>query len=178
MSRPKLKKYLNTLPQEHLVQIILDLYDARKDAREYLEFFMNPDPQAALEKSKKEIYRNYFTPQGRPRAKMSVKAGNDIIADFVSLDTPPELVSDLMIYHVEVLLSRLVLRGIVRETAWTSALNVFRKGIEYICAHSMRPILERRIEKIIDYTCHAPSYLHMNERMNDILNEFNYYESE
>ena len=178
MSKAKLKKYLQTLPQEHLVQVILDLYDARKEAKEYLEFFMDPDPKTALEKAKKEIYRNYFSPQGKPRAKMSVKTGNDIVNNFIKLDIPSEQVSDLMLYHVEVLLSRLVIRHIVRETAWTSAINVFRKAAESITTHNLRHLYERRIEKILDYTGYAPSYLRIGERMENELSELNYYDAE
>lgn len=178
MSKAKLKKYLQSLPQEHLVQVILDLYDARKEAKEYLEFFMDPDPKIALEKAKKDIYRNYFTPQGKPRAKMSVKTGNDIVNDFIKLDIPSEQVSDLMVYHVEVVLSRLVVRHIVRETAWTSAINVFRKASEFITAHNLRHLFERRIEKIVEYADYAPSYLRVADRMKDELTELNYYDAE
>lgn len=176
MSKAKLKKYLQSLPQDHLVQVILDLYDARKVAKEYLEFFMNPDPQAALEKGKKDIYRNYFTPQGRPKAKMSIKAGNEIVADFIRLDIPPEQVADLMTYHLEVMLSRLVVKHIVRETAWVSAVNLFRKTVEYIKAHSLEPAMERRVEKIIEYVRYGPAYLNVEENLKDILSETNYYD--
>ncbi len=178
MSKAKLKKYLQTLPQEHLVQVILDLYDARKEAKEYLEFFMNPDTKAALEKAKKELYRNYFTPQGKPRAKMSVKEGNETVNNFIKLDIPAEQVSELMVYHVEVVLSRLVVRHIVRETAWTSAINIFRKAVEFITSHNMRQLYERRIEKIIDYSGYAPYYLRIGERMKNELSELNYYDAE
>lgn len=177
MSKAKLKKYLQTLPQDHLIQVILDLYDARKDAKEYLEFFMNPDVSAALEKAKKDLYRIYFTPQGKARARASVKDGSDIVNDFIKLDVSPENISDLLLYHVEVMMSRLVLRHISRETAWTSAVTLFRKATEYILSYNLRDISDRRIEKIIDYTQYSPSYLRVEERMKYELNELNYYES-
>ncbi len=177
MSKTKLKKYLQSLPQEHLIQVILDLYDARKDAKEYLEFFMNPDVSAALEKSKKDLYRIYFTPQGRARAKASVKDGSDIVNGFIKLDINPESVSDLLLYHVEVMMSRLVLRHLSRETAWASAVTLFRKAAEYIVSFNLRNVADRRIDKIIDYTQYAPPYLRVGERMKNELNELNYYES-
>ena len=43
MSKVALKKYLNTLQKGEIVEMVLDLYDARKEAKEYLEYFLNPD---------------------------------------------------------------------------------------------------------------------------------------
>ena len=43
MSRLKLKKALSELNEEQLRELLLQLYDVRKDAKEYLEFYMNPD---------------------------------------------------------------------------------------------------------------------------------------
>ena len=43
MSKIKLKKELQNMSREQLLDIILNVYDARKEAREYFEFFLNPD---------------------------------------------------------------------------------------------------------------------------------------
>ena len=53
MSKTKLKKYLQNLTHDQIMEVVLDLYDARKDAKEYMEFFMNPDVKAELDKTKK-----------------------------------------------------------------------------------------------------------------------------
>ncbi|MDE5975763.1 MAG: hypothetical protein K2M10_01935 [Muribaculaceae bacterium] len=171
MSKTKLKKYLQNLTHDQIMEVVLDLYDARKDAKEYLEFFMNPDVKAELEKTKKSVLRNYFTPQGRTRSRVSTKTGSDIVADFIRLDTDPEHVADLLLYHVEVMMSRLVLRHLVRETAWTTVVNQFRKALDYIAAYNLLPRYERRIEKILEYAENAPSYLRVEERMKQEFDE-------
>ncbi len=43
MSKAKLKKYLQTLSKEQVIEVMLELYDARKEAKEYLEFYLTPD---------------------------------------------------------------------------------------------------------------------------------------
>lgn len=171
MSKAKLKKYLQSLSQEQLVQVVLDLYSARKEAKEYLEFFMDPNEEDALERYKKTLKNNYFTTQGRPRAKLNVKLGNDIVADFVRLDVAPEKVADLMIFHVEVMMSRIVVRRIIRETAWNSAVTMFRKAVDYINAHNLIKDFERRINRIIEYSHNAPSYLRVPHRLSQELEE-------
>ena len=48
MSKIALKKYLGTLEKSEVIDVVLDLYDARKEAKEYLEYFLNPDEKAKL----------------------------------------------------------------------------------------------------------------------------------
>ena len=55
MSKAKLKKYLQTLSKEQVIEVMLELYDARKEAKDYLEFYLTPDSNAELEKCKKAI---------------------------------------------------------------------------------------------------------------------------
>ena len=43
MSKAQLKKHLLKLTQEEVIDVILELYDARKEAKEYLDFYMNPN---------------------------------------------------------------------------------------------------------------------------------------
>ena len=60
MSKAQLKKHLLKLTQEEVIDVILELYDARKEAKEYLEFYMNPNDDIKLDEYKKIIY-NEFT---------------------------------------------------------------------------------------------------------------------
>ena len=48
MSKAKLKKYLQTLSKEQVIEVTLELYDARKDAKKYLEFYLAPDSNAEI----------------------------------------------------------------------------------------------------------------------------------
>lgn len=83
MSKTQLKKELKDLDAEQLRQLLLDVYDARKEAREYLEFFVNPDIEKLYEKYRaaleKELYRGKY---GRSTARISrIKR---LIKDFAS----------------------------------------------------------------------------------------------
>ena len=48
MSKAKLKKHLLSLTKEQITDIVLELYDARKEAKDYLEFYLAPDCNAEL----------------------------------------------------------------------------------------------------------------------------------
>lgn len=64
MSKAKLKKHLLSLTKEQITDIVLELYDARKEAKDYLEFYLAPDCNAELEKSKKAIRNEFFPTRG------------------------------------------------------------------------------------------------------------------
>lgn len=53
MSKAQLKKQLSALTKEQIIEVILELYDARKEAKEYLEFYLNPNEDQKLEEYKK-----------------------------------------------------------------------------------------------------------------------------
>lgn len=48
MTKAQLKKHLQKLPKEQVIEVILELYDARKEAKEYLDFYTNPNEDAKL----------------------------------------------------------------------------------------------------------------------------------
>ena len=57
MSKAQLKKHLNTLEKPQIIEMVMELYDARKEAKEYLEFYLNPDENKELEKFKKIVLK-------------------------------------------------------------------------------------------------------------------------
>ena len=57
MSKTTLKKQLNELTREQLIEVMLELYEARKDAREYLEYYVNPDEKKMYEKYRAVIIK-------------------------------------------------------------------------------------------------------------------------
>lgn len=60
MSKVALKKYLNTLQKGEIIEMVLDLYDARKKAKEYLEYYLNPDEKEKLKEYKTIILKSSF----------------------------------------------------------------------------------------------------------------------
>lgn len=60
MSKIQLKKLLESLAKEEIIDIVIELYDARKEAKEYLDFFVNPNDDAKLLEYKQIIYNEFF----------------------------------------------------------------------------------------------------------------------
>lgn len=72
MSKAQLKKELAAMDAVQLRELILDVYSARKEAKDYFEFFLNPDVTKLTEKTeaaiRKELNR---TKRGRLCARFS-----------------------------------------------------------------------------------------------------------
>lgn len=72
MSKTQLKRELAGLSKEQLIEVILDAYAARKEIKEYFEFFLNPDVPKLKEKYfteiKKELNR---TKRGKITTRVS-----------------------------------------------------------------------------------------------------------
>ncbi|MDE7161049.1 MAG: hypothetical protein K2O24_09475 [Muribaculaceae bacterium] len=101
MSRARLKKILAEMPAEQMAEMVLELYDARKDAREYLEFWQEPDAQKALEKARKGVEKVFFTSPDRPRRRPSLTDLNKIVKDFTTMVFDRVPVADLLIHVAE-----------------------------------------------------------------------------
>ena len=55
MSKTGLRKGLSELSKEEIIGVVCELYDSRKDAREYLDYWLDPDPEKALEDYKERV---------------------------------------------------------------------------------------------------------------------------
>ena len=58
MSKAQLKKQLKTLEKDEIIEMVMELYDARKEAKEYLEFYLNPNEKANWTNTKKSLKTN------------------------------------------------------------------------------------------------------------------------
>ena len=63
MSKATVKKILMSMQKEELIGMVLEMYDARKEAKEYLEFFVNPDEDGKLNEYKKIIEEEFYPSQ-------------------------------------------------------------------------------------------------------------------
>lgn len=95
MSKATLSKELAQMDAPQLRELILTAYSKRKDFKEYLEYFLNPDPALKFEKSltaaEKEI--NRFRQGHLSKARVSVL--NKIVKDFESYEPGEDMVMQL-----------------------------------------------------------------------------------
>lgn len=59
MSKATIKQLLQSMTKKDIIEMVLDLYSARKEAKEYLDFYACPDKKGKLEEYR-SIIREEF----------------------------------------------------------------------------------------------------------------------
>ena len=148
MSKTTLKKLLKELDRDQLAEVLLELYDARKDAREYLEYFVSPNENAMLEKYKAVILKEFFPAKGRARTRTSVC--KKAIKEFTTLHPSPRLIADLKMHLVECIARYAVAtRSWVKESVENTWRQTFDDALNYMYANDLLDESMERITKVL-----------------------------
>lgn len=100
MSKAQLKKVMSQMDADQIAGLVLELYDARPEAKEYLDFFVKPDIDAKLDKAKSALKKEFLR-SARGRNRTRTTRLRRIIKDIASLNPGGEAVCELMTYTVE-----------------------------------------------------------------------------
>lgn len=101
MSKTTLKKLLLTLSSDRKDDLILDLYSARAEAKEYLDFFVDPDIDKLLDKTLTAIAKEINRKAKRQYLKPRITKIRALIKKVATLNPGREYVVELMICTIE-----------------------------------------------------------------------------
>lgn len=148
MSKTQLKKELARMSAEQLSTLILDLYAARKDAKDYLDFFVNPDIEARLDKARTQIDKEMRRlSRGRSTTRISkVKA---YIASITSLGAGAEADADILLHVVEQA-CEMPAHGFVKESLQRGFALILERLVILVDSAGMLSAYLPRIEQAID----------------------------
>lgn len=133
MSKTSLRKELMTFTSEQLVEVIMNAYGSSKEARDYFEFFLNPDPERLMEKKlavlDKEMRR---TKWGMSKARISIIKG--LVKDYASYGVSAGHVVELMLKIINTLITEYRYVN-YPETLLKGTQRLVRDCIEYAAAN-------------------------------------------
>lgn len=122
MSKTSLKKELAGYSKEQLIEVVLDLYESRKEVKEYFNFFLNPDSKKLFEKYQKAVYKEFARSKwGRSKARISVI--KKLIKEFESFHPDTEYKD--MLY-------RAIIRLALQYEQHNNFSDTLYNGIDYI----------------------------------------------
>lgn len=104
MSKTRFKKELATMDRDQLAALLLEAYDARREIREYFEFFLNPDVEKLTEKCHAAILRE-FAREKRRRCRARITNVKAVIRDYASFQPGDEHVLELYFWTIRQALS-------------------------------------------------------------------------
>lgn len=128
--------------------MVLKLYDARKEAKEYLDFHLTPNSYAELEKCKRAIKKEFFPTRGFSD-KPSFAKCRKIISDFQKLKPEPACVADLMLFYIEQGCEYTLTFGDMWEQYYETLERNFGKAMDFIFMHGLLADFYERIEKML-----------------------------
>ena len=127
---------------------MLDLYDARTEAKAYFEFYLKPDSSAELEKLRVRIVHEFFPVRGLPKNPSFAKC-KKIVTDFAKMQASPGCVADLMLTVTEQGNNWALTYGYC-EGAYEMALaNSFARAMDFIFRNGLLLHFYERIERML-----------------------------
>lgn len=160
MSKAALKKTLANMPPEAIADLVCELYDSRKEAKEYLEYWLNPDPAKALESAKETTDKMFFFSSGKNRKEPSATSLKKLVKDFSLMVFEPEMIADLMVHIASQHYKWLTQKTSGFLSAETSVRRSYDNAFSYVESSGLEPIyglkLQRLKEYIDDFFRHPP----------------------
>ena len=96
MSKPSLKKHLQSLTKEQIIEVVLEAYGNSKGIQEYFDFYLKPnDKEKALKY--KAIIEKEFGVKNPMKAGLKFSVAKKAISEFASLNPSPEALADVML---------------------------------------------------------------------------------
>ena len=152
MSKLQLKKELQKLTKEQLVEQIIELYDTYKPVKEYYKTFLNPDNIEDVCEMYKAVIINEFYPTTRLRPKTRFAVAKGAIADFNKLKPPSKLIAELMLILVECACKFTNDYGSRTEQYYISVRNNFERALEFLQQEELLDVFKSQCKKCLEYS--------------------------
>ena len=147
MGIANIRKELNKHDKDGLIDLIEYLYKNDKYAKEYLNFYINPNEAELFLKYKQKVYEAFFPKKGH---KIRLAQGKKAIAAFKKFDTAKDLLADLMLCYAETGVVCVNHFGHVSEAFNNSIIGVYRQALTLMQEEHILDDFAERAEKVLN----------------------------
>ena len=155
MSKTELKKHLLSLTKEQVIEQVLGLYDTCKPAKEYFEYYLNPDEKGQFEKYKAIVINEFYSKSKSGIGKMRFSVAKKAIADYRGLSPSPELLGDLMVTLPEMACEFTSDYGDMSEQFYASAVNNYEAALKFLKKYNLLDQFQLRCEDCVSNSKHC-----------------------
>ncbi len=149
MSKKALKDYLSDLKKRELENQIIDLYERFKEVKTFYDFVFNPKEEKLLAICKTKIAQEYF-PVNNRKPKMRRSVAQKQIKHFIQLGVNPLLITDVMLYNIEVAQTFSEEKRPKQTAFYKSMHKSFDEAITFITFHALLHDYKTRIVTIFE----------------------------
>lgn len=150
MPKTDIKKYLKSLTKDEIIEVVLALYSTSKEAKNLLEYAVNPNPEEKLAEYKAILSNEFYPKRGMPKCRLSVC--RKAINDFKKLNVNSPLFAELLIFHAELGARFTADYGDMDEAYYTSFENHFARTCEFLHKNNLIERYEERLLQILKLT--------------------------
>jgi hypothetical protein len=155
MSKRDLKKYLAELNKVQLEEQILELYEKFVPVKTFYDFVFNPKEEIILKEAKLKISNEYFPIKKlgrRSKPKMRRSVAQKLIKHFITLGVDPFIITDVMLYNIEIAQTYSSENAIKQELFYKSMFNSFEQAVDFIISNGIYADFKTRIGSIFQET--------------------------
>ncbi|NBU81450.1 MAG: hypothetical protein EBS55_07370 [Flavobacteriaceae bacterium] len=131
MSKRDLRKYLKELSKEQLEVQIIELYEKFNNVKVYYDFMFNPNEEKLVREAKIKISNEYFPVRGK-KSKMRRSIAQKYIKHFISLGVDIFIITDFMLYNIEIAQTFSLEKNIKQELFFISMLTFFQQAVSFL----------------------------------------------
>ena len=151
MSKATIKKLLRSMSKEQIIEMVIEMYDARKEAKDYLEYYASPDENSKLEEYK-DIIREEFYPEGRREPKTRFSVCRKAVADFKKLKPSADALAELMLSYMEYAIEFTYDYGDMWEQYYDSVEGNFDKTVQFIAKNGLWEKYDKRLQQCVKWS--------------------------
>ena len=147
MSKRDLKKYLNGLEKEQIIEQFTALYDKFPEVKTYYNFVFRPNEEKLAGEARAKIRNEYFPVKSR-RAKLRRSTAQHFIKHFMTLGVDPFLVADVMLFNIETAMAYTAKRPAMFGAFYKSMLKSYEQAVSYMVSGGIWDAMAARAEAI------------------------------
>lgn len=150
MSKLQLKQHVQSLTREQVIDLLMQVYDADKGARQWLDYYLQPEPDNRLEQCKRLITEEFY-PAGGGEPTLRLPVCRQIILDFKKLKPGNEQVAELMVYFVETACRYAHDNELTWDQYYQALSRHFVATMKFLKAHDLIARFQPSLDNILHY---------------------------
>lgn len=149
MGIANIRKELKKHDKDGLIDLIEYLYKNNKYAKEYLNFYIDPNEAELFLKYKQKVYEAFFPRVGH---KIRLGRGKKAIAEFKKYDPSKTLIADLMLSYVEYGVKYIHYKGKYSMTLSNSIASVYHQVLTLMNDEEILDEFAERAKMVVEGT--------------------------
>lgn len=151
MSKASVKKLLLTMTKKDIIEMVLEMYSARKEAKEYLEFYASPNETEKLEEYK-AIIREEFYPKRRREPQTRFSVCRKAVTDFKKLKPSADALAELMVSYMEWATEFTFDYGDMWEQYYDSVEGNFDRTVKHVVENRLWKKYDIRLQQCVKWS--------------------------